>query len=115
METLDRERLMRNVDGDRELLAEIIDLFFDTSAGILEDIRAAVAKADPDALNRSAHQLKGTLANLGAKAASEAASHLETLGRNRTMTGLEQAFRTLETEMQRLEPELRELARTAGK
>jgi len=109
MEVLDREHLLHNVDGDRALLEEIVRLFFDSSVPILESVRAAVTRADADTLHKSAHQLKGALANVGAKAAAAAANELESLGRRGTMTGLEQALATLETELERLTPCLERL------
>ena len=112
MEILDREHLIENVDGDPELLEEIVSLFFESSEEILEAIRQAVKGADPGALNASAHQLKGALANVGAKAATEAAYELEKMGKAGTMSGLESAMGTLETEMTRLEPELQALVRS---
>ncbi len=112
MDILDRDHLIDNVDGDPELLEEIVDLFFESSVEILDTIQAAVMKADAESLNASAHQLKGALANVGAKAATAAASELEQLGRAGTMTGLETAWESLETEMNRLEPELQELVRS---
>ncbi len=109
MEVLDRAFLLENVDNDQELLAEIVELFLESTPDIVKNIRAAVTKADPEALNRSAHQLKGALANVGAKAAAAAASNLESLGRSGTMTGLEDAMSSLESELDRLEPELKSL------
>lgn len=110
MEILDRDYLFENVGRDPELLAEIVDLFFESSGEILEAIRAAVRQADHEALQRDAHQLKGALANVGAQAATEAAFALETLGRSGALSGAEIALGTLDREMERLTPELRALA-----
>ncbi len=112
MEILDRDHLFDNVDGDPELLEEIVSLFFESTSEILETIRAAVTQANSESLNSSAHQLKGALANVGAKAATEAANDLENMGRSGMLTGLERAMQSLETEMSRLEPELQELVRS---
>ena len=113
MDILDREFLLDNVGGDTELLREIIDLFFESTGEILDSIRAAVTKADNDSLHRSAHQLKGALANVGAKAATDSALELETLGRNGVLSGLEDAMDALDQEMTRLTPELQSLAASA--
>ena len=110
MEILDRRMLLDNVDGDGKLLREIVDLFFDTSEDVLDAIRIAATRADADSLNENAHQLKGTLANLGARAASQAALRVETLGREGNLTGVAEAVSALEDEMSRLAPELKGLA-----
>lgn len=104
MEILDAKLLLHNVDGDRELLEEIIQLYFDSSAAMLTAVRTAVGAADGEAIERSAHRLKGSLGNLGAQSAAAAASELESLGRRNSMTGLEQALAKLEEELARLKP-----------
>ncbi|GJM44569.1 MAG: hypothetical protein DHS20C21_14110 [Gemmatimonadota bacterium] len=109
MEVLDRDFLLSNVDGDQELLKEIVGLFVESSGEILQSIRDAVTSANYDALDRSAHQLKGALANLGAQAAAAAATELENLGRRGMLTGLEDAMGALDREMERLAPELLDL------
>jgi len=109
MEVLDREFLRGNVYGDQELLREIVDLFFESSGEIVESIRDAVRSADHTLLNRSAHKLKGALANVGAQAAAAAALELERLGRHGVLTGVEDALDHLIAEMERLTPELQAL------
>ncbi|NNE43893.1 MAG: Hpt domain-containing protein [Gemmatimonadetes bacterium] len=110
MNILNPELLLENVGGDRELLADIVSLFFDSSEGLVRDLRTAVAQADSDALHETAHQLKGALANVGAEAATRAAADLEQIGRRGSMTGMEDALSALEQEMTRLAPALRDLA-----
>jgi len=110
MDILDREFLLDNVGGDRDLLREILAVFFESSDEILGEVRAAVRKGDSGALHRTAHQLKGALANLGARAASEAARELEILGREQVLSGVEDSLDALDREIQRLLPELRSLA-----
>jgi HPt (histidine-containing phosphotransfer) domain-containing protein len=112
LEILDPDLLLENVDGDRELLAEIVGLFFESSRDLHGALRKAVSRGDSDAVHRSAHQLKGALANVGAKAATQAAQELETLGRRRSMAGLEDALFALEHELGRLKPALEELIRS---
>jgi HPt (histidine-containing phosphotransfer) domain-containing protein len=109
MEILDRRLLLDNVAGDRELLAEIVSLFFETSRDILAALHEAVGSGDAESIHRKAHQLKGTLANLGAKAAAESACRLEATGRDGRLDGAPNAVRQLEEEMRRLEPELASL------
>ena len=106
METLDRELLLRNVDGDAELLREIVDLFFESSEEIVQTLQNAISGADAEGVNRTAHQLKGALANVGACAAADVAGRLERLGRNGTLQGAGDAMTSLESELARLSPEL---------
>lgn len=108
MQVLDRGFLLDNVDGDRELLAEIVETFRSTSPEMLEGIRRATAAADSDSVHRGAHQLKGALAAIGAEAASAAAATLEGLGQRGEIvsSAAAPALDALEREMLRLAPEL---------
>jgi HPt (histidine-containing phosphotransfer) domain-containing protein len=112
MDVLDRQQLIQNVDGDPELLEEIVSLFFESSGEILTALRDSVRSADGPGLHASAHQLKGALANVGARAAAQAAYELERMGKAGELTRLEEALTSLEEEMDRLEPELRGLVRS---
>ena len=108
MDILDRDLLFQNVDGDAELLREIVDLFYESSREIVGNLRQAVSSQDGDEVNRTAHQLKGALANVGAEAAAAAAGALESAGRTGETTVFPDAFVKLESELERLQPELNE-------
>lgn len=109
MRVLDRELLLDTVEGDRALLAEVVDIFFETSTESLDTIRSAAREQDARRVQESAHKLKGALANLGALAAAEAAAQLES--RSDANGDVASAIARLETEIRRLTPELRDLAR----
>jgi PAS domain S-box-containing protein len=99
---LDRDDLLNRVDGDRQLLNEIIQLFLDSYPARLSEIREAIARGDCQTLERAAHAIKGALTNLSAQAAVEAALTLEMMGREQDIHGAENACATLETEVERL-------------
>jgi HPt (histidine-containing phosphotransfer) domain-containing protein len=109
VEVLDRAFLLQNVDDDQELLVEVLSLFRQSAPDIIDGIRSATHSQDADALHRGAHQLRGALANLGAKAASAAAERLERIGSRREMATAPKAFASLEREMEKLETELEKL------
>src|SRR5688572_27810512 len=79
---LDRAIALENVGGDFELLQEVARLFLDDYPTAMANIRAAVEARDAKAVERTAHYLKGALANFGAEATIRAAEHLEQLGRS---------------------------------
>ncbi len=106
MEILDREFLLGNLEGDRDMLAEIVGIFRSSVPDTLGDIRRAVSGGDAPGIQRGAHQLKGALANLGARAASAAAAQLEGCGRGAALGEAAGALEALEEELRRLEPEL---------
>ena len=78
---LDRASALARVGGDLDLLKEIAALFLDEYPRELDEIRMALASGDAHTLERSAHGLKGAVANFGARAAVDAAFQLEQLGK----------------------------------
>src|SRR5262249_40630422 len=56
----DAEVALRSVGGDRELLKEVIDVYFAECPRWLTEIGAAVARGEAATLRRAAHTLKGT-------------------------------------------------------
>ena len=106
---LDPALALERVDGDRELLGEIIDLFFQDVGSLVQDLEQAVGAKDAEAIMRTAHRLKGSVATFAAKPATEAALRLETMGRSGDVSGVEAAFSALQAELTRLEPALQEL------
>jgi HPt (histidine-containing phosphotransfer) domain-containing protein len=92
--------------GDGELTNELIQLCLKEVPGLLDQIRKAVAARDPQAINFSAHTLKGALMNFGAQRAVAASLRLETLGRERSLEGVDESFRELEGAWTVLEREL---------
>ena len=78
--TLDEERLLQTVEGDRELMGELAALFLDDAPNHIATIRAAIAGNHASQLKAAAHALKGAAATLAAGRVSAAAQKLETLG-----------------------------------
>src|ERR1035438_5125423 len=81
-EQLDRASLLDRVEGDQELLAEMIVLFVDDVPHLMDAMRSALQRADMIALERSAHSLKGAASNLSANLTSAAALQLEKNAKN---------------------------------
>jgi HPt (histidine-containing phosphotransfer) domain-containing protein len=93
---IDRQVALSRVGGDAELLKEIAQLFIDDYPRALEDIREAANRGDAKSLERSAHGLKGSVANFGASSAVEAARKLESMGRAAQLAEAQQVIHTLE-------------------
>jgi two-component system, sensor histidine kinase and response regulator len=106
---LDVEAALQRIDGDRELLAQIAQLFRDECPNTIEAIRAAILQENRTALERQAHSLKGSSSNLGAVAVSKAAGQLERVARNGEMQQAREEFKILEVEVDRMMCELEAL------
>jgi CheY-like chemotaxis protein len=98
---LDRSALLDRVEGDMELLGEIIGLFKEDSVRQIAAIRDAIDQKQSDLLRRAAHNLKGTCGNLGAHEAAATALELEELAAAGNFSGAEQSLRSLEEQIQR--------------
>jgi two-component system sensor histidine kinase/response regulator len=105
----DRAVALSRVGGDAELLKEIAILFLDDYPKSLTELHEAVHAGDARRLERSAHGLKGSVSNFGARPAVDAAMQLEIMGRAQKMVEVEQVLHTLELALAALRPELESL------
>jgi HPt (histidine-containing phosphotransfer) domain-containing protein len=99
MVSFNRELALDRVGGDEELLREVAGIFLCEYPGLVEQIRAAIAEADAEGLQRSAHTLKGSLLTMGAEAAAELAFALEKCGRNKNPADGVELLERLEAEL----------------
>jgi CheY-like chemotaxis protein/HPt (histidine-containing phosphotransfer) domain-containing protein len=111
---VDRDAALKRVDGDTELLSEIVDLFLADVDSLTGDIRAAVTDRDATRIMRTAHRLKGSVATLAATPAADAALRLELIGRGGELADADAAFASLEFELKRLAPALRAFVHDAA-
>ena len=107
--SLDREVALTRVGGDPDLLKEIAGLFLDNYRDWLGELRRATALGDAQMVERTAHGLKGSVANFGARDAVAASLSLETLGRNRNLTGAAESLAALESALETLRGDLESL------
>jgi PAS domain S-box-containing protein len=98
----DRAELMNRVEGDVELLQELLDLFRDSCPRQLVDLQEAIARRDSQTVERVAHSIKGSVGNFAARGAAAAALRLETMGRGGDLEGAPAALSSLEVETDRL-------------
>jgi signal transduction histidine kinase/DNA-binding response OmpR family regulator/HPt (histidine-containing phosphotransfer) domain-containing protein len=75
---IDTKSALRRTGGNRKRYESLLRRFAESSAGVVEEIRAALAAGDTSTAARAAHSLKGAAANLGAGALAELAARAET-------------------------------------
>jgi len=73
----DLDAVLNALEGDRELLSRMIQVFLKESPAVLERAQQALAARDAVALERAAHTARGALANFGARQACATAHRLE--------------------------------------
>jgi len=78
---IDWNLALEGIDGDKQLLAEVIAAFLESLPETLRRIEDAMHGQESVALHHAAHSLKGELLAIGAIPAAETARHLEILGK----------------------------------
>ena len=107
---IDRDALRQHLDGDRELLLELIDIFREETPRLIDQSAQAVAEGDAGAITRLSHALRGMTANFHAPRAVQAAERLEELGRGGDLSGGAETLEALKRELEILDRALTELS-----
>jgi signal transduction histidine kinase/CheY-like chemotaxis protein/tetratricopeptide (TPR) repeat protein len=107
----DWKMALERVGGRKELLHEMARLCIKECAKLLPQIDAALTGGDMAKLRRYAHTIKGAVDWFGAKDAVAAAWTLECMGQEGKVVGGQEAHRTLEQEIERIQPLLAACAR----
>jgi len=110
-EMIDLQKLDQNMDGDAEMLRDIVDAFLRDLPQRERELQESLGRRDAPTLARAAHTLKGLLLTLGAKPAADVALQLEILARCGNLGEAEGLARELRQELAQLTPALRELLR----
>lgn len=105
-DVFDQASTLRRVDGDRDLLRELVGLFGEACTEMLEEMQNAIQKQDAMRLRQSAHTLKGEASNFGAAATVAAALRLEVMGRDESLADANAAYTDLENALEHLLPAL---------
>ncbi len=106
--TFDKDEILKKFDGEKDFLAELVEIFVNDVPDQLSKIKEDVDNRNGNGLEKSAHKLKGAIANFGQKAAYEAALQLEVIGRENRLDEIEEACDTLTKEVENLVNALKE-------
>ncbi len=104
----DKDELLEKFDGEKEFIAELVEIFIDDVPEQFSEIQKAVDNLNSKDLEKSAHKLKGAVSNFGEKAAFETALQLEMMGRENRLDGVEEAYNILRKEVECLVNALKE-------
>ena len=105
--TIDWDVVLGIVDGQQDLLLDLIDIFFTERDEVISRIADAIENGDAGELQLFAHRLKGCLGYFGESKACEVAWQLESLGRTGTLDDAPQLLTQLRTAIDELLPSLR--------
>jgi two-component system sensor histidine kinase/response regulator len=114
-ELIDGPSLLERVEGDRELLTEMILIFKEEAPTLLGAMREALKTTDWVVLERAAHSLKGAVSNLSSKAAASLAQKLEQDAKNKDAESAKVNLTEIERVMELLLPGLSEWCQGVSK
>ncbi len=100
--TIDIEKALQQLDDDREVLLEVLNLFVETAPALLADVRSAVSSGDNDKLRSAAHSIKGAASNICAEPVRRVAQLLEEMGRRHDLTNVDAAVTDLGKHLEQL-------------
>jgi HPt (histidine-containing phosphotransfer) domain-containing protein len=104
-------RKMQEEEGDAEFLAELVEMFLADVPSRLAAMREYVKAEDPGSLERTAHTLKGTCANMGATRMAVLCAELEKAGGSGELGQAPGLLSELEEEFDSVRPAFRDLAK----
>ncbi len=99
---LDLSRVMDALDGDQDLLKELISDFLVEIPKQLSELKESIEAGNSKQIERKAHSLKGAVANFGADDAYKLAYSLETLGREAKLDQVAPVYDDLEVILNQL-------------
>ena len=109
--SVDLAAALGRVEGDRELLEELVPLFADECPKNMAEMRRALEGRDAHGLERLADTMKGASASLGAKRVSETALELEKQACSGAFDHVGELIENLQREVDRLLPGIESFCR----
>jgi two-component system sensor histidine kinase/response regulator len=103
---VDFAELSGRVEGDNELLSEMVTIFREEFPRYQEELCKAIDSKDGTRIAEVAHTLKGMLANLSARRAADLAGRIEQLGRKERIAECRAAFAEFREFAKRLSKQL---------
>lgn len=92
--------------------AGLLDTYIDDSNLKIESLKVGLAQANSDLVRRSAHSLKGSSSNLGAKPLAELCLSVEQRARDQQLEGLDEIIAQVEAEHQTVVGIMEEIKRS---
>ena len=105
---IDWKTAMEGVDGDRNLLKSVVEVFLDESQRSLQELILAVHSQDAARVRSRGHSLKGAMLGVGAFATADLAQTLEMGAGDGSLQSMTASLQDLEQQYGRITAELRE-------
>ncbi len=95
-------------EGDPPVLDKIVNIYLSNSPKLIQTLREAVTEPDATAMQKAAHSLKSSSANMGAMTLSSLCKELEMMGRNNSTENAGKILSEIESEYERVRVALTE-------
>jgi len=95
--------------GEPDVLAEIFNLFLDDVPKRIDALRSAVLSGDAVKVQRTAHSLKGSSGNIGARAMHEVCRQIDERAKDGDLARVQSLLERLTSEYVKVEAELKRL------
>ena len=106
--------LFKRLDGDMELLRDLLQIFSRESPLLLQKIDGAIKHRDFEDVRKLAHKLKGSALQFSGSRVASLAASLEDMGAHRTLEGAGSVLSDLKREVTNLELSLQRMATAEG-
>ncbi|MEM6763981.1 MAG: Hpt domain-containing protein [Bacteroidota bacterium] len=100
------ETLIDLMDGDDEILLDLVETSLDSNSELLQDLISSVETQNADGVREAAHSLKSSNGQLGATAFSNLCLDMEMMGKNGDLSSAPETLLKLKEEADRLEKAL---------
>ncbi|HLJ77441.1 MAG TPA: response regulator, partial [Acidobacteriaceae bacterium] len=107
----DATSALERLDGDENLLAEVVEIFLGEAPRQLAELRAAIAAGNAEAAAKIAHSLKGELGYFGMAEVSAYARQIENLAWQGKLEDMEIVSTALENRVQAIMESMQNAAR----
>jgi CheY-like chemotaxis protein/HPt (histidine-containing phosphotransfer) domain-containing protein len=100
--SVDLSKALETVEGDKALLAELVQVFNHSYRARVAEVREAIARREDKRLERAAHVLKSEVGLFGAQTAYRLADTLETMGREGHLKNAPRILQEFERELEQI-------------
>ncbi len=104
---VDWDSALEGVDGDRDLLKTVLEVFLEESVRLIQELRTAVSESDFGRVRHAGHSLKGALLGVGAVPTAELAQVLEMMDAQGLMDSQNERLSELERQLAQVQNECR--------
>ena len=102
-QVLDLKEVLERVQDDRELLLELLDIFFEDYPKKMKDIRTALQKKDTAQIQDLAHSMKGASGNVSAKKIHASFLAIVQMAKNSNFKAMEDSLGVLDGQFAELQ------------